>query len=446
MTYEVTIPEIGESITEALIVRWIKQAGEAVGRDEPLVELETDKVTVEMPSPVAGVVAEIVCAEGETVPVGGVIARIEEGATATVAAAGAGAQTDLLAGIQAASGSAPGHAGVSPASEPPAAPPTEEPARILPAAQRLIAEHDLDAGSIPATGKGGRLLKSDVIAYIEAREAEGPAPADPVPVAPAPAPQTAPAPPAATVQPRPAPPATPAPAGARAEERVAMTPIRRRIAERLVKSQQQAALLTTFNEIDMSAVIEFRKRYRDDFSKQHDARLGFLSFFVKAAVDALRRFPRLNAEVDGTDVIYRNYYDIGIAVSTDRGLMVPVLRNAERLSFAEIESQIADFAGRARIGRIRIDELQGGTFTITNGGIFGSLLSTPIINPPQSGVLGLHAIQDRPMVVDGEIVVRPMMYVALTYDHRIVDGREAVTFLVRIKEAIQDPARMLIEV
>ena len=225
-----------------------------------------------------------------------------------------------------------------------------------------------------------------------------------------------------------------------------MTPIRRRIAERLVESQQQAALLTTFNEIDMSAVIDFRKRYRDTFVERHDVRLGFLSFFVKAAVDALRRFPRLNAEISGTDIIYRNYYDIGIAVSTDRGLMVPVLRSAERLSFAEIESRIGDFAGRARKGRIRIDELQGGTFTITNGGIFGSLLSTPIINPPQSGVLGLHAIQDRPMVVDGAVVVRPMMYVALTYDHRIVDGREAVSFLVRIKEAIQDPARMLIEV
>ncbi len=442
MTYEVTIPEIGESITEALIVRWIKQAGEAVGRDEPLVELETDKVTVEMPSPVAGVVAEIVCAEGETVPVGGVIARIEEGAVAAVAAAGAGAQTDLLAGVEAASAAA-------------AVAPTEEPPRILPAAQRLIAEHDLDAAAIPSTGKGGRLLKSDVIAFLASREAEEPAPADPsspadpVPVAPEPAPQTAPAPPAATVQPRPAAPpatATPAPAGARAEERVAMTPIRRRIAERLVESQQQAALLTTFNEIEMSAVIDFRKQYRDAFSKQHDARLGFLSFFVKAAVDALRRFPRLNAEVDGTDVIYRNYYDIGIAVSTDRGLMVPVLRNAERLSFAEIESQIADFAGRARTGRIQLSELQGGTFTITNGGIFGSLLSTPIINPPQSGVLGLHAIQDRAVVEDGEIVVRPMMYVALTYDHRIVDGREAVSFLVRIKETIQDPARMLVEV
>ena len=225
-----------------------------------------------------------------------------------------------------------------------------------------------------------------------------------------------------------------------------MTPIRRRIAERLVESQQQAALLTTFNEIDMSAVKDFRSRYRTAFEKRHDVRLGFLSFFVKAAVDALRQCPRLNAEIDGTDIVYRNYYDVGIAVSTDRGLMVPVLRSAERMSFAEIEAQIADFAGRARSGRIRIDELQGGTFTITNGGIFGSLLSTPIINPPQSGVLGLHAIQDRPVVADGEIVVRPMMYVALTYDHRIVDGREAVTFLVRIKEAIQDPARMLVEV
>ena len=451
MTYEVTIPEIGESITEALILRWIKQAGDAVGRDEPLVELETDKVTVEMPSPVAGVLSEIVCAEGETVPVGGVIARIEEGATATTAApaanvaaaapaatATAGAQADLLAGAVAAA--------------PPAAPVGDESRRILPAAQRLIAEHDLDAAAVPATGKGGRLLKSDVIAYLASREAEEPAPdepsptADPVPVAPAPPPQAAPAPPAAPVQPPPAPPAAPAPAGGRAEERVTMTPIRRRIAERLVQSQQQAALLTTFNEIDMSAVMNFRREYRDAFEKRHDVRLGFLSFFVKAAVDALRRCPRLNAEISGTDIIYRNYYDIGIAVSTDRGLMVPVLRSAERLSFAEIESQIADFAGRARTGRIRIDELQGGTFTITNGGIFGSLLSTPIINPPQSGVLGLHAIQDRPVVENGEIVVRPMMYVALTYDHRIVDGREAVTFLVRIKEAIQDPARMLIEV
>ncbi len=438
MTYEVTIPEIGESITEALILRWIKNTGEHVGRDEPLVELETDKVTVEMPSPVAGVVSEIVCAEGETVPVGGVIARIEEGAVATVAAAGASAQTDLLAGVPA-------------ASEVQAAPPADEPPRILPAAQRLIAEHDLDAAAIPATGKGGRLLKSDVIAYLASREAAEAAPADPSPAAapppaaPAPAPQAAPAAPPATAPPQQAP-ANAAPAAGRAEERVAMTPIRRRIAERLVESQQQAALLTTFNEIDMSAVMNFRRQYRDAFEKRHDARLGFLSFFVKAAVDALRRFPRLNAEISGTNIIYRNYYDIGIAVSTDRGLMVPVLRSVERLSFAEIESQIADFAGRARTGRIRIDELQGGTFTITNGGIFGSLLSTPIINPPQSGVLGLHAIQDRPVVEDGEIVVRPMMYVALTYDHRIVDGREAVTFLVRIKEAIQEPARMLVEV
>ncbi len=482
MTYEVTIPEIGESITEALIVRWIKQAGDAVGRDEPLVELETDKVTVEMPSPVAGVVSEIVCAEGETVPIGGVIARIEEGApaatakpapsVATAASAGTatiGAQADLLAGAAAAAppapasaptpvptppagGSDPGNAGVSPASAAAAVPPTEEPLRILPAAQRLIAEHDLDAAVIPATGKGGRLLKSDVIAYLASREAEEPAPTKPgpaptpPPAAPAPAPRAATAAQPAPAQPLPAAPAASAPAGGRAEERVTMTPIRRRIAERLVESQQQAALLTTFNEIDMSAVKDFRTQYRDDFEKRHDVRLGFLSFFVKAVVDALRRFPRLNAEISGADIIYRNYYDIGIAVSTDRGLMVPVLRSAERMSFAEIESQIADFAGRARTGRIRIDELQGGTFTITNGGIFGSLLSTPIINPPQSGVLGLHAIQDRPVVENGEVVVRPMMYVALTYDHRIVDGREAVTFLIRIKEAIQDPARMLVEV
>ncbi len=461
MTYEVTIPEIGESVTEALILRWIKQPGETIGRDDPLVELETDKVTVEMPCPVAGVLSEIVCAEGETVPIGAVIARIEEGAVAAAspgAASGAAvaateataaeeAQGDLLAGARPAAPSAPPPP--APAAEPtPPAPvpaaeaqPAVEPAaaeerRILPAARRLIAEHGLDASLIPSTGKGGRLLKSDVTAWLAARDAE--------PEASAPAPTT-PSPPAQPAPPAAAPPAAAA-AGERAQERVPMTPIRRRIAERLVEAQQQAALLTTFNEIDMSAVMDFRRRYRDAFSERHDVRLGFLSFFVKAAVDALRRFPRLNAEITGTDIIYRNYYDIGIAVSTDRGLMVPVLRSAERMSFAEIESSIGDFAGRARTGRIRLDELQGGTFTITNGGIFGSLLSTPIINPPQSGVLGLHAIQQRPVVVEGEIVVRPMMYVALSYDHRIVDGREAVTFLVRIKEAIEDPARMLIEV
>ena len=473
MTYEVTIPEIGESIAEALIVRWIRQPGETIGRDEPLVELETDKVTVEMPSPVAGVVSEIVAAEGETVPVGGVIARIEEGAVAASAAAVPGAavaadaattgsaQGDLLASAQPTAASVESVSQPAPEAAPPAqaaakpalATPATEDRRILPAARRLIAEHGLDASRIPASGKGGRLLKSDVLAWLAAREAEASAEARPEEAAPAPAtappPKSAPAPaaaPATATAPAPAPVTAAPPVGERAEERVPMTPIRRRIAERLVESQQQAALLTTFNEIDMSAVIDFRRRYRDAFVERHDVRLGFLSFFVKAAVDALRRFPRLNAEIAGTDIVYRNYYDVGIAVSTDRGLMVPVLRSAERISFAGIESSIADFAGRARKGRIRIDELQGGTFTITNGGIFGSLLSTPIINPPQSGVLGLHAIQDRPMVVDGEIVVRPMMYVALTYDHRIVDGREAVSFLVRIKEAIQDPARMLIEV
>ena len=469
MTYEVTIPEIGESVTEALILRWIKQPGETIGRDDPLVELETDKVTVEMPCPVAGVLSEIVCAEGETVPIGTVIARIEEGAVAgaspgaapgaavaaTEATAAEEAQGDLLAGARPAAPSAPPPP--APAAEPtPPAPvpaaeaqPAVEPVaaeerRILPAARRLIAEHGLDASLIPSTGKGGRLLKSDVAAWLAAREEEPSAEAVPETAASAPAPTT-PSPPAQPAPPAAAPPAATA-AGERAEERVPMTPIRRRIAERLVEAQQQAALLTTFNEIDMSAVMDFRRRYRDAFSERHDVRLGFLSFFVKAAVDALRRFPQLNAEITGTDILYRNYYDIGIAVSTDRGLMVPVLRSAERMSFAEIESSIGDFAGRARTGRIRLDELQGGTFTITNGGIFGSLLSTPIINPPQSGVLGLHAIQQRPVVVEGEIVVRPMMYVALSYDHRIVDGREAVTFLVRIKQAIEDPARMLIEV
>ncbi len=491
MTLEVRIPEIGESVTEALIVRWIRQPGEAVARDEPLVELETDKVTVEMPSPAAGVLAGIVCAEGETVPIGAVIAHIQEGAaeTASGAAPAAGSletaaaddvQGDLLAGAEPAApaarrppapDSAPEPAaaaesaesapsGAAPAADRAAAAPSppgdgaEGHRYILPAARRLIEEHGLDASLIPATGKGERLLKRDVLAWLAARkEAERDTPAEAQPdAAPAtPAPAAAPAPTPASPAPPTPPPAPPATAlapavGDRAEERVPMTPIRRRIAERLVASRQQAALLTTFNEIDMSGVMDFRRRYHDAFTERHDVRLGFLSFFVKAAVDALRRFPRLNAEISGTDVVYRNYHDIGIAVSTDRGLMVPVLRSAERLSFAGIESAVADYAGRARTGGIRLDELQGGTFTITNGGIFGSLLSTPIINPPQSGVLGLHAIQDRPVVVDGEIVVRPMMYVALTYDHRIVDGREAVSFLVRIREAIQDPARMLVEV
>lgn len=440
MTYEVTIPEIGESVTEALILRWIKQPGEAIGRDDPLVELETDKVTVEMPCPVAGVLSEIVCAEGETVPIGAVIARIEEGA---VAAASPGPPSAPPPPAPAAEPTPPAPVPAAEA-QPAVEPAVAEERRILPAARRLIAEHGLDASLIPSTGKGGRLLKSDVTAWLAGRDEEPSAEAAPETAASAPAPTT-PSPPAQAAPPAAAPPAA-AVAGERAEERVPMTPIRRRIAERLVEAQQQAALLTTFNEIDMSAVMDFRRRYRDAFSERHDVRLGFLSFFVKAAVDALRRFPRLNAEITGTDIIYRNYYDIGIAVSTDRGLMVPVLRGAERMSFAEIESSIGDFAGRARTGRIRLDELQGGTFTITNGGIFGSLLSTPIINPPQSGVLGLHAIQQRPVVVEGEVVVRPMMYVALSYDHRIVDGREAVTFLVRIKEAIEDPARMLIEV
>ncbi len=459
MTYEVRIPEIGESVTEALIVRWMKQPGQTVGRDEPLVELETDKVTVEMPSPVSGVLAEVVAPEGETVPVGELIARIEDsGAATTATTTPAAAQTDLLAAAEPVQAPPMTRAEPPPTAvevnEPAAAAPAEDARRILPAAQRLITEHGLDSSRIEATGKGGRVLKSDVLAHLAAREMEAaeepvaatpqapappeptPATSDPQPAAPRPAATKLEAPGAATVT---------APVG-RDEERVAMTPIRRRIAQRLVDAQQQAALLTTFNEVDMSAVIDFRRRYRDDFTARHGARLGFLSFFVKATIDALRRCPRLNAEISENDIVYRNYYDIGIAVSTDRGLMVPVLRSAEQMSFAEIETEIADFADRARNGRIQLNELQGGTFTITNGGIFGSLLSTPIINPPQSGVLGLHAIQDRPVVEEGQVVVKPMMYIALTYDHRIVDGREAVTFLVRIKEAIQEPARMLIEV
>jgi 2-oxoglutarate dehydrogenase E2 component (dihydrolipoamide succinyltransferase) len=450
MAVDLKVPSVGESITEVFIGSWLKQQGEAVEKDEPLVEVETDKATLEVPASVSGVLSEVLKQEGDSAEVGEVIARIEAGAVAAEAPAGAssGAATSgepgpaQAAPDASASGAGTGaasHAGAagSPSQRPqaareavPAAAPTQGAPIVMPAAQRLLEEYDLSADQIPASGPGGRLLKEDVQRYMadrERRAAEGGGGAEPAP----------------TVTPSPG---TEAGVYERQEETVPMIPLRRRVAERLVGAQHTAALLTTFNEVDMSAVMVLRKEYRDDFEKRYDVRLGFMSFFVKAAIDALKRFPQLNAEIREGSVVYKNYYDIGVAVSSKKGLVVPVVRNAERLSFAELETTIADFGRRAAENKLSPEELQGGTFTISNGGVFGSLMSTPIVNPPQSGVLGMHAIQERPVAVNGQVEIRPMMYLALTYDHRIVDGREAVTFLKRIKEAIESPARMLLEV
>jgi 2-oxoglutarate dehydrogenase E2 component (dihydrolipoamide succinyltransferase) len=413
MAVDVTVPSVGESITEVFVGTWLKKAGEAVAKDEPIVELETDKATLEVPAPVAGVLVEQLVAAGASANVGDVIARLDPQGVAD--------------------GSADAPAGDAPASATEAAGAAAAPAagadggdaKVMPAAQRALAEAGLSAGDVTATGPGGRVLKEDVARAVAAG-AKAPA------TTAAPAPST--------------PPSAPAPAGAREEEAVPMSPLRRKVAERLVQAQQTAALLTTFNEVDMSAVMALRGAHKDAFEKRYGVRLGFMSFFVKAAVDALREIPQLNAEIRGTDIVYKNYYDIGVAVSTPKGLVVPVLRHAERRSFAEVEAAIADFGKRAQGNKIAPDELQGGTFTISNGGVFGSLLSTPIVNPPQSGVLGMHTIQERPVARDGQVVIRPMMYLALTYDHRIVDGREAVTFLKRIKDAIEEPARLLLEI
>jgi len=386
------------------------------------VELETDKASLDLPAPVAGVLLKILKPDGATCAVGEVIGQIDESASPAAA----------------------------PAAE--AAPePLPEPQIIMPAAQRLLAEHGLQARDISATGPGGRLLKEDVLRHIERQSPTAPT-GDSASVVPGAAPPAQTASPQTGGQAAPdvaaevanAPPASPA--ADRQEDVVPMSLIRRRIAERLVQAQQEAALLTTFNEADMSAVIGLRRQYRERFQEKHGVKLGFMSFFTKAAVEALREFPAINAEIRGTDIVYRHYFDIGIAIASSKGLVVPVLRSAERLSLAEVERQIADFAARAEANKIRPPELAGGTFTISNGGVYGSLLSTPIINPPQSGVLGLHAIQERPVARDGQVVIRPMMYMALTYDHRVVDGREAVTFLKRIKETIEEPARILLEV
>ncbi|MCR9220039.1 MAG: 2-oxoglutarate dehydrogenase complex dihydrolipoyllysine-residue succinyltransferase [Alphaproteobacteria bacterium] len=432
MATDVTVPTLGESVSEATIITWFKAVGDAVAQDEALCELETDKVSVEVPSPVAGALTEIVAEEGADVEVGALLCRVEEGAEG---AAGGGAPA----------------AEETPKPEP--EPTTDEkapetaPAKaathetLSPAVAKLVAENDLDAAKIPATGPKGNLTKEDVQNYLAGGGAKA-APAAKAAAAPAATPGAQSKPAAPSFEP-----AGDRPLDPRGEERVKMSKLRRVIATRLKEAQNTAAMLTTFNEVDMGPMMALRSEYKDRFEKKHGVKLGFMSFFVKAAVVALKELPAVNAEIYGDEIVYKNYYDIGIAVGTPQGLVVPVLRDADKKSFAEIEGSIADFGKRAREGKLTMAEMQGGTFTITNGGVFGSLLSTPILNPPQSGILGMHKIQKRPIVnAEGEIVVGDMMYVAHSYDHRIIDGREAVTFLVRLKEVLEDPARLLIDV
>ena len=427
MTTEVRVPQLPESVADATLVAWHKKPGDSVVRDENLVDLETDKVVLEVPAPVAGVIKEIKLTDGTTVTSGQVLAIIEEGAAAIPGAS--------APAILAASSGATAAAKDSVAKEPAAA--AQPGGKLSPAAKRVAEENKVDPKSVAGSGRDGRVSKSDVVNHLSAKETATSAPAI------APGPAMAPGPAAkAPAQFVPAPSAR----GARAEQRVPMTRLRARIAERMVQAQATQALLTSFNEVDLKAVNELRGRYKDQFEKQYGVKLGFMSFFAKACVEALKKFPAVNASVDGNDIVYHEYFDVGVAVSTDRGLIVPVLRDADQLSFADIEKSIGNFAARARAGTITIEELTGGTFTITNGGVFGSLLSTPIVNSPQSAILGMHKIQDRPVVIDGQIVVRPMMYIALTYDHRIIDGREAVQFLVTVKQCLEDPARMVLHV
>ncbi|HXC57688.1 MAG TPA: 2-oxoglutarate dehydrogenase complex dihydrolipoyllysine-residue succinyltransferase [Steroidobacteraceae bacterium] len=397
MSTEIKVPKLPESVADATLVTWHKKPGDAVARDENLADLETDKVVLEVPAPVAGVLKEIKVAAGTTVTSDQLLAIVEAGATAAAAPAAASAPKPAAAKAA----SAP--AAAATAAAPPAA------GKSGPAARRAAAESGADLSKVTGTGLGGAVTKSDV--------------------------QAAPAVAAAPIA-----------AGTRGEKRVPMTRLRARIAERLISAQATQALLTTFNEVDLTAVQELRARYKDKFEKNHGVKLGFSSFFVRASIEALKRFPLVNAAIDGNDIVYREFYDIGMAVSTDRGLVVPVLRDADTLNFAQIEKAVGDFAGRARSGTLTMEDLTGGTFSITNGGVFGSLLSTPIVNSPQSAILGMHKIQDRPVAVDGQVVIRPMMYLALTYDHRIIDGKEAVQFLVTIKDCLEDPGRLLLGV
>jgi 2-oxoglutarate dehydrogenase E2 component (dihydrolipoamide succinyltransferase) len=420
MTIEVRVPQLPESVADATIVSWHKKPGDAVARDENLVDLETDKVVLEVPAPAAGVLKEIKLNDGTTVTSGQLLAVIEAGATA-VPGASAPAIMAASGGAATAGGAVTASSAITAARD--AAKPDAAAAKLSPAAKRVVEENKVDPKAVAGSGRDGRVSKSDVVNYLSAKDAA------PAPAAKAPAGTT-----------------VPGARGARAEQRVPMTRLRARIAERMVQAQATQALLTSFNEVDLKAVNELRARYKDQFEKQHGVKLGFMSFFAKACVEALKKFPAVNASVDGNDIVYHEYFDIGVAVSTDRGLIVPVLRDADLQTFAEIEQSIGNFAGRARAGTITMEELTGGTFTITNGGVFGSLLSTPIVNAPQSAILGMHKIQDRAVVIDGQVVVRPMMYIALTYDHRIIDGREAVQFLVTVKQCLEDPARMVLGV
>jgi 2-oxoglutarate dehydrogenase E2 component (dihydrolipoamide succinyltransferase) len=414
MSTEIRVPQLPESIADATLVAWHKQPGDAIARDENLADLETDKVVLEVPATANGVVREIKVPSGAVVTSGQLLAVIEEG------------------GATAAAAPKPAPAIPPPAAKAPAKAAEEgnEGGRLSPSVRRLVEENQLNPAAIPASGRDGRLTKSDVVDYLGKTPAPSAPAAAPVPVTPEARGGT--------------PPRPSAPNGARAEQRVPMTRLRARIAQRLIEAQSTQALLTTFNEVDLTAVQELRARYKERFEKEHGVKLGFMSFFVKAAIEALKRFPVVNASVDGNDILYHEYYDIGVAVSTDRGLIVPIVRDADGKSFAAIEKEVADYARKAREGTIGIEDLTGGTFTITNGGVFGSLMSTPIVNAPQSAILGMHKIQERPMVVNGAVAVRPMMYLAVTYDHRIIDGREAVQFLVAIKDALEDPGRMLL--
>ncbi|NCF51878.1 2-oxoglutarate dehydrogenase complex dihydrolipoyllysine-residue succinyltransferase [Gammaproteobacteria bacterium] len=409
MSIEIKIPQLPESVSDATLVAWHRNVGDAVARDENLVDLETDKVVLEVPAPAAGVLKEIKITDGATVVAGDVIAILEEtDAAETASDAGAEMQPDQDASAESVAARKDGG-----------------PVKTSPAVRRLLEEHDLDATMVQGSGKDGRLTKADVMAFLKSDDSGNVTPGDQVPVTPDEG----------------------TPMGLdRTEQRVPMTRLRARIAERLVEAQQTAAMLTTFNEVDLTEVMALRARYRDSFEKQHGVRLGYMSFFAKAATEALKKFPVVNASVEGTDIIYHNYYDIGIAVSTERGLMVPVIRDVDQMSFAEFEKELAEVAKKAQAGTIGMEELTGGTFTITNGGVFGSMLSTPILNQPQSAILGMHSIQERPMVVGEEILARPMMYLALTYDHRIVDGKDSVQFLVAIKQLLEDPSRLLLQI
>ncbi|MDE0388731.1 MAG: 2-oxoglutarate dehydrogenase complex dihydrolipoyllysine-residue succinyltransferase [Rhodospirillales bacterium] len=437
MTIDITVPVLGESVTEATVMRWNKAPGEAVARDETLVELETDKIAVEVTAEAAGTLAEIVAGEGADVEVGALLGRLEPGEGAAVMTEGddASAATAAVSVREA-----------STARETVAARATARVPPPSPAVRHLLEEHGLDPAQIEGTGKGGRLLKSDVLAAVVARAASAAAPAPEPPLEPAepeaPTP-AAPPPPPAPAQPEAAP--VPSPIEHRREERVPMSRLRRRAAERLKLALDTAAMLTTFNEVDMSAVNALRAAHGEAFERKHGVRLGLMSFFVKASVAALVEYPAVNAQIDGDDIVYKHYHDIGVAVSAPQGLVVPVLRDAAQMSFAEVEQAIRAYAAKARDGKLALDDLLGGTFTISNGGVFGSLMSTPIINPPQSAILGMHKVEERPVAVAGAVEIRPMMYLALSYDHRIIDGREAVSFLVRIKECVEDPQRLLLD-